>query len=232
MKFGEIKTIIENNFIDSVKDRKIFRENIQNFKKHFLKNPNLGKLYLVYGDLSKPRGLNEDEARKYLDEGIKWAKTLIKENKLPSIQNSLKENNYELIDSLVYDTSKTIEESLTIKNKILSSLQTKLKDETKVRLPISAMVKVSNEKIKEFLNSIDETTRKDIINLVSEDKKNLKENFVELKEEAVNKLSALIVAEVNPDLQNKLKETINKIENENFDVLNYYNLKRLNESLD
>ena len=94
------------------------------------------------------------------------------------------------------------------------------------------MVKVSNEKIKEFLNSIDETTRKDIINLVSEDKKNLKENFVELKEEAVNKLSALIVAEVNPDLQNKLKETINKIENENFDVLNYYNLKRLNESLD
>lgn len=232
MKFGEIKTIIENNFIDSVKDRKIFRENIQNFKKHFLTNPNLGKLYLVYGDLSKPRGLNEDEARNYLDEGIKWAKTLIKENKLPSIQNSLKENNYELIDSLVYDTSKTIEESLTIKNKILSSLQTKLKDETKVILPISAMVKVSNEKIKEFLTSIDETTRKDIINLVSEDKKNLKENFVELKEEAVNKLSVLIVAEVNPDLQNKLKETINKIENENFDVLNYYNLKRLNESLD
>ena len=62
MKFGEVKTIVENNLIDSVKDKSIFKENIKNFKKHFLKDPNLSKLYLIYDDLLKPRGLNEEEA--------------------------------------------------------------------------------------------------------------------------------------------------------------------------
>ena len=41
MKFGEIKTIIENNLVDSVKDKKVFKENIQNFKKHFLNDSKL-----------------------------------------------------------------------------------------------------------------------------------------------------------------------------------------------
>ena len=33
MKFGQIKTIVENNLSGSIKDKKIFKENIKNLKK-------------------------------------------------------------------------------------------------------------------------------------------------------------------------------------------------------
>lgn len=232
MKFGEIKTIIENNLIDSVKDKKVFKENIQNFKKHFLNNSKLSKLYLIYGDLSKPRGLSEEDANRYLDEGINWAKTLIKETKVPLIKNNLDKNDYELIDTLVYETSKTINESLAVKNKVLSILKAEIKEDGhKIKIPISAMVKVSNEKIKEHLNTMDELSRKEIVALLLESKDDLKYNFNLLKEDTVTKLKNIKSFENDLNLGIKLEETIHKVENEKFDILNYYMLKKLNQSL-
>jgi hypothetical protein len=232
MKFGEIKTIIENNLIDSVKDKKVFKENIQNFKKHFLNDSKLSKLYLIYGDLSKPRGLNEQEANKYLNEGVNWARTLIKEAKIPLVKNNLNKNDYELIDALVYETSKTIDESLDVKNKALSILQTKPKDDkSRINIPISSMIKVSNEKIKEHLNSLDESSKTELVALLSENKEDLKSNFSLLKEDTITKLENIKNSEKDLNLGKKLEETINKVSNEKFDILNYYMLKKLNQSL-
>lgn len=232
MKFGEIKTIIENNLVDSVKDKKVFKENIQNFKKHFLNDSKLSKLYLIYGDLSKPRGLNEEEANRYLNEGVNWARTLIKEAKIPLIKNNLNKNDYELIDALVYETSKTIDESLDVKNKALSILQTKPKEDiNRINIPISSMIKVSNEKIKEHLNSMDESSKAEIISLLSENKEDLKSNFSLLKEDTITKLKNIKNSEKDLNLGKKLEETIDKVSNEKFDILNYYMLKKLNQSL-
>lgn len=232
MKFGEIKTIIENNLVDSVKDKKVFKENIQNFKKHFLNDSKLSKLYLIYGDLSKPRGLNEEEANRYLNEGVNWARTLIKEAKIPLIKNNLNKNDYELIDALVYETSKTIDESLDAKTKALSVLQTKPKEDiNRINIPISSMIKVSNEKIKEHLNSMDESSKAEIISLLSENKEDLKSNFTLLKEDTITKLKNIKNSEKDLNLGKKLEETIDKVSNEKFDILNYYMLKKLNQSL-
>jgi hypothetical protein len=232
MKFGEIKTIIENNLVDSVKDKKVFKENIQNFKKHFLNDSKLSKLYLIYGDLSKPRGLNEEEANRYLNEGVNWARTLIKEAKIPLIKNNLNKNDYELIDALVYETSKTIDESLDAKTKALSVLQTKPKEDiNRINIPISSMIKVSNEKIKEHLNSMDESSKAEIISLLSENKEDLKSNFSLLKEDTITKLKNIKNSEKDLNLGKKLEETIDKVSNEKFDILNYYMLKKLNQSL-
>lgn len=232
MKFGEIKTIIENNLVDSVKDKKVFKENIQNFKKHFLNDSKLSKLYLIYGDLSKPRGLNEEEANRYLNEGVNWARTLIKEAKIPLIKNNLNKNDYELIDALVYETSKTIDESLDVKTKALSVLQTKPKEDiNRINIPISSMIKVSNEKIKEHLNSMDESSKAEIISLLSENKEDLKSNFTLLKEDTITKLKNIKNSEKDLNLGKKLEETIDKVSNEKFDILNYYMLKKLNQSL-
>lgn len=232
MKFGEIKTIIENNLVDSVKDKKVFKENIQNFKKHFLNDSKLSKLYLIYGDLSKPRGLNEEEANRYLNEGVNWARTLIKEAKIPLIKNNLNKNDYELIDALVYETSKTIDESLDVKTKALSVLQTKPKEDiNRINIPISSMIKVSNEKIKEHLNSMDESSKAEIISLLSENKEDLKSNFSLLKEDTITKLKNIKNSEKDLNLGKKLEETIDKVSNEKFDILNYYMLKKLNQSL-
>jgi hypothetical protein len=232
MKFGEIKTIIENNLVDSVKDKKVFKENIQNFKKHFLNDSKLSKLYLIYGDLSKPRGLNEEEANRYLNEGVNWARTLIKEAKIPLIKNNLNKNDYELIDALVYETSKTVDESLDVKTKALSVLQTKPKEDiNRINIPISSMIKVSNEKIKEHLNSMDESSKAEIISLLSENKEDLKSNFTLLKEDTITKLENIKNSEKDLNLGKKLEETIDKVSNEKFDILNYYMLKKLNQSL-
>jgi hypothetical protein len=232
MKFGEIKTIIENNLVDSVKDKKVFKENIQNFKKHFLNDSKLSKLYLIYGDLSKPRGLNEEEANRYLNEGVNWARTLIKEAKIPLIKNNLNKNDYELIDALVYETSKTIDESLDVKTKALSVLQTKPKEDiNRINIPISSMIKVSNEKIKAHLNSMDESSKAEIISLLSENKEDLKSNFSLLKEDTITKLKNIKNSEKDLNLGKKLEETIDKVSNEKFDILNYYMLKKLNQSL-
>jgi hypothetical protein len=232
MKFGEVKTIVENNLIDSVKDKSIFKENIKNFKKHFLKDPNLSKLYLIYDDLLKPRGLNEEEANKYLTEGLNWAKSLIKTTNIPIVKNKINENNYEIIDSLVYESAKTIDESLEMKNKVLTILQGKPSDNTKiVKLPISTMVKVSNEKISEYLGKIDESSKKELISLLSENKDDLKNKFKDLKESAIIKLNSLKESERDLEVKNKIDKTIKKVTLESFDILNYYTLNKLNESL-
>ena len=232
MKFGEVKTIVENNLIDSVKDKSIFKENIKNFKKHFLKDPNLSKLYLIYDDLLKPRVLNEEEANKYLTEGINWAKSLIKTTNIPIVKNKINENNYEIIDSLVYESAKTIDESLDFKNKILTILQTKPSDNTKiVNLPISTMVKISNEKISEYLGRFDESSRKELISLLSENKDDLKNKFKDLKESTIIKLNSLKESERDLEVKNKIDKTIKKVTLESFDILNYYTLNKLNESL-
>jgi hypothetical protein len=232
MKFGEIKTIVENNLIDSVKDKSVFKENMKNFKKHFLKDPNLSKLYLIYDDLLKPRGLNEEDASKYLKEGISLAKSLIKKTKLPVIKNKLVENNYQSIDALVYESAKTISESLDSKNKVLSILQAKPIDTTNfIKLPISAMLKVSNEKISEYISKIDESSKKELIALLSENKDDLKNKFKEIKENILIKLNTLKESESDLEVKNKVDKTIEKITLESFDILNYYTLNKLNESL-
>ena len=232
MKFGEIKTIVENNLIDSVKDKSVFKENMKNFKKHFLKDPNLSKLYLIYDDLLKPRGLNEEDASKYLNEGISLAKSLIKKTKLPVIKNKLVENNYQSIDALVYESAKTISESLDSKNKVLSILQAKPIDTTNfIKLPISAMLKVSNEKISEYISKIDESSKKELIALLSENKDDLKNKFKEIKENILIKLNTLKESESDLEVKNKVDKTIEKITLESFDILNYYTLNKLNESL-
>ena len=114
MKFGQIKTIVENNLSGSIKDKKIFKENIKNFKKHFLSDKNLSKLYVLYGDLSKPKSLTEENANIFLNEGISWAKSLLKKSKIPTIKNTINYNDYELIDKLVYDTTNSLEEKMRL----------------------------------------------------------------------------------------------------------------------
>ena len=167
MKFGKVKTIIENNLSESVKDKKIFKENIKNFKKHILSDKNLSKLYVLYGDLSKTRGLSESGAKTYLDEDIDWAKKLINKSKIPVILNKTDINEYENIDKLVYESTKNVEELVGIKKDILNILMQPIRlNENKINLPISSMVKVVNTKVNEYINTLNEETKKEILALL------------------------------------------------------------------
>jgi hypothetical protein len=232
MKFGRVKTIIENNLSESVKDKKIFKENIKNFKKHILKDKNLSKLYVLYGDLSKPRGLTESEAKTYLDEGIDWAKKLISKSKIPVILNKLDNNEYGNIDKLVYESTKSIEELVEIKKNILTVLVQPIKiNENKINLPISSMVKVVNTKVNEYINSLNEETKKEILSLLKEDKNKLNADFITLKSDTEKKLVELSLTETNAEVKTKILKAIDKVKTDKFDILNYYEIKNLNKSL-
>lgn len=232
MKFGKVKTIIENNLSESIKDKKIFKENIKNFKKHILADKNLSKLYVLYGDLSKPRGLSESAAKTYLDEGINWGKKLITKSKIPIILNKINENQYENLDKLIYETTNNLDELILIKESILKVLMQPIPiNENKVNIPISSMVKVVNNKINEYVNSLNEETKKEILALMKEDRHKLNSDFNFLKEDTEKKLLQISLTETNEEVKSKILKAIEKIKSDNFDILNYYEIKSLNKSL-
>ena len=232
MKFGKVKTIIENNLSESVKDKKIFKENIKNFKKHILSDKNLSKLYVLYGDLSKPRGLSESAAKTYLDEGIDWAKKLINKSKIPVILNKTDINEYENIDKLVYESTKNVEELVGIKKDILNILMQPIRlNENKINLPISSMVKVVNTKVNEYINTLNEETKKEILGLLKEDRNKLNDDFKSLKSDTEKKLIELSLNETNVEVKAKILKAIDKVKSDKFDILNYYEIKNLNKSL-
>jgi hypothetical protein len=232
MKFGKVKTIIENNLSESVKDKKIFKENIKNFKKHILSDKSLSKLYVLYGDLTKPRGLSESAARTYLDEGIDWGKKLIRKSKIPIILNKVDENQYENIDKLIYETTNNLDELVVIRGSVLKILMQPIAvNENKVNIPISSMVKVVNNKVNEYINSLNEETKKEILSLLKEDRTKLNTDFLSLKEDTEKKLFELTLTETNIEVKEKLLKAIEKVKSDKFDILNYYELKSLNKSL-
>jgi len=232
MKFGKVKTIIENNLSESVKDKKIFKENIKNFKKHILSDKSLSKLYVLYGDLTKPRGLSESAARTYLDEGIDWGKKLISKSKIPVILNKVDENQYENIDKLIYETTNNLDELVVIRRSVLKVLMQPIAvNENKVNIPVSSMVKVVNNKVNEYINSLNEETKKEILSLLKEDRTKLNTDFLSLKEDTEKKLFELTLTETNIEVKEKLLKAIEKVKSDKFDILNYYELKSLNKSL-
>jgi hypothetical protein len=59
----------------------------------------------------------------------------------------------------------------------------------------------------------------------------LKDSFNKLKEDTIQKLNLLNQKESDSEIKSKVDETISKIQNENVDRLNYFKLKKLNETI-
>lgn len=230
MVFGEIKTIIEANFVKSYGNKEDFKENLQLFKENFLTDKDLSKMYLLYSDLSSAKGLNESDAKEYLEEGIKRLKKLKNRVELP--KSSMDYNDYSDIDNLVYGNSLNIEETIQSKKNIIKKLMEKpLVYETNINIPISYSVKVANNEIKKYIENLDESARKDLFDILSRDKSELKEDFEKLKEEVSNKIETMLTEEQEESVSSKLKLVLEKVKEDKFDNLNYYKLKNLKENL-
>jgi hypothetical protein len=104
-------------------------------------------------------------------------------------------------------------------------------NENKVNIPISSMVKVVNNKVNEYINSLNEETKKEILSLLKEDKTKLNTDFLSLKEDTEKKLFELTLTETNIEVKEKLLKAIEKVKSDKFDILNYYEIKSLNKSL-
>ena len=233
MTFGKIKSIIENNLLESYKNEQEFKKSLKEFKQNVLNNKNMSKLYSLYDQLTTPQGLTEADAKDFLEEGITLIQKLVPTIKTPKTVYENVSNKYSNIDSLVYTNKLDLMERVQSKKTLIKTLVSSKPQPVKesINIPLKSMVSIANQTMKGYLDNLDESTKKEFIGLMSEDTTLLKEKFETLKESTITKLNTILENEQDFEIQTKLSETIDRLKFEKFDQLNFLKLKNLEESI-
>jgi hypothetical protein len=230
MTIGQLKTYFEKRFTESFQDEKEFKQVLKEFKTIVLKNKSISKAYNVYDELSTPQGINESETMDYINEGLRMISSDLKKQKLPQI--NISENNYSNLDELIYNDGLGLSEVFKLKKEISKVLSTNKKElKESIKIPVSSMIKIANQTLNGYLETLDESSKRELLQLVKEDRKLSESNFIELKESTISKLTVIKDVEKNSSTSKKIEETINTIKNQEFNQLNYFKLKKLNETL-
>lgn len=238
MKFGILKSKIENVLLESYTND-TFKDEIKNFKKLVLENKNISKLFYLYDELNSPKSLTESFAREYINESIKMYENTVNKikqsdlNKIKSWVGDKKVNNlYENIDTLFSSDVLTIDSKIKCRNQIVESLKKIPQQKTKgVELPLSTMVSVANKTIKTYIDNLNESDKKELMKLLSEDDEKLNTDFEGLKKDIVVKLNEMKENNTDTTMLTRIDETLSKVISEKYDKLTYFKLKGLKESL-
>lgn len=232
MTFGKIKSLIEHNLIESYKDEKEFKKSLKEFKHNVLSNKTMSKLYSLYDQLSTPQGLSESDAKDFLEEGVHLIQKLLPTIKLPKTLSENVVNKYADIDSLVYTNKLNLLERVNSKKNITSVLtSTNNVVKESINIPLKSMVTIANQTLNKYVETLDESSKKEFFQLISEDAKSLEDKFEVIRESAINKLNVILEKEQEFELRTKLSETIDRLKTEKFDQLNFLKLKSLEESI-
>jgi hypothetical protein len=233
MRFGVIKTLIENKLVKSFVDKKLDKD-IKFFKNELLENKSFKRLYFIYDTLKENKSLDKETAEYLVDDLSKEVKSIkLTESFLNKIEKwtrgVVKENNYTTIDDLIYgDDLKPEKKSIAKKNIVESLMQTPIIKESKKIVPISTMLKIANANIEKTLSELNESEREEVISTL---KKNpTEEEFETIKESTIQKLEKLI-SESDEDIKQTLLETKNKIQSTEFNKKEFIKLEQLNRGL-
>jgi len=229
MTFGEIKSIIENNLLKSYNNKQELKE----FKQDVLNNKNMSRLYSLYDQLTTPQGLTETEAKDFLEEGINLIQKLTPTIKTTRISSKNVSNQYINIDSLVYVNKLDLMERVQSKKNLIKILVSSKPEPIKesINLPLKSMINIANQTMNGYIENLDESSKKEFIQLMSEDTTLLKRKFKTLQKNTIVKLTNLLENEKESEIKTKLSETIDKLKVEKFDQLNFFKLKNLDESI-
>jgi hypothetical protein len=238
MKFGILKSKIENVLLESYKNN-TFKDELKTFKKLVIENKNVAKIFYLYDELNTPKGLNESYSNDYINECIKIYENAVNKIKQSDINqivawvgNKNVESNYTDIDTLFSSDVLTIESKIKSRKIISESLRKLPITTTKgIDLPLSTMVSVANKTIKNYIDGLNESDKKELINLLSEDDSSLTEKYITLKESVVEKLNNMKESSDDNSVKSRIDETLTKVLSEKFDKLSYFKLKGLNENL-
>jgi hypothetical protein len=232
MTFGKVKSIIEKNLLESYKNEAEFKKNIREFKHNVLNNKSLSKAYSIYDQLSSPQGLSESDAKEFLEEGVVLLQRILPTIKMPKALQESEKNSYSDIDTLVYTKTINIKERIEAKKNILNTL-VKPKSEIKesISIPVSSMVKIANKTLMSYIENMDESSKKEFFQIISEDQDTLKTKFEELKGKTIEKLESILEQEKENDVKEKITETIVRLKDEKFDQMNFLKLKNLENSI-
>jgi len=232
MTFGQIKSLIEKNLLESYKNEVEFKKSLREFKHNVLNNKSISKVYNLYDQLSTPQGLNESEAKEFIEDGVNLLQRILPSIKLPKSLEEEVSNNYSDIDTLVYTKKISLSERVQAKKNIIETLK-KQKSSVKesINIPVTSMVKIANQTLRSYIETMDENSKKEFFQIVSEDNRNLENRFEELKTSAISKLQSILENENESDVKTKINETIDKLKQEKFDQLNFLKFKNLEGSL-
>jgi len=238
MKFGLLKSKIEKTLEESYK-KNSFKDTLFIFKELVLENKNISKLYYLYDELSSNKALNESTANELLNQSI-----VVYENTINKIsKKNLEElnlwvghvkskNNYTDLDNLFSNSVLTLENKVKSKKIILENLKkVPEKIETVKTLPVEKLVSVANKTLHNFINSLNEESKKTLTKILSEDENKLKLKYELLKEDVVDKLEDIKKNEVDSEILKTIDETLNRLQNENFDRISFVKLQELNRSI-
>ena len=236
--FGLLKTKIENVLLESYAND-TFKNELKTFKKLVIENKNISKLFYLYDELSSPKSLKESYCNDYINECIKIYENTVNKLKQSDVNqlnawvgNKKVENNYTDIDTLFSSDVLTIESKIKSRKVISESLKKLPITKTEgIDLPLSTMVSVANKTIKNYIDGLNESDKKEIIKLLSEDDKELTIKFNTLKENVVDKLNAMKDSSEDNSVKGRIDETLTKVISEKYDKLTYFKLKSLNENL-
>ena len=240
MKFGILKSKIEETLLESYKT-KTFKEEFKNFKKYVLENKNVSKLFYLYDGLTTNKGLSKDIVDSYINECVTIYENTI--NKIDTkslsglnkwVSNTNSKNIYEDIDTLFSNNVLNITSKIEVRKTISENLQKEVvvtESTFAGNVPFKSMVNIVNSTAKKYIESLNESDKKELMSILTEDEKVLEEKFETLKSEAIGKLNSVIIEEVDVEVKNKVKETMTKLTSESFTKLGYYKLTKLNENL-
>jgi hypothetical protein len=239
IKFGNIKSKIEEKLLESYSNN-TFKTEMKNFKSLVLGNKNISKLFYLYDEMSSKKGINESLVNDYIYECITIYENTINKIEDNTILNLKKwvsnvncENKYENIDNLFSTDVLTIESRLKSK-KIISENLIKSPENKKVEtvnLPISTMVNIANKTFSNYVESLNESDRKELINFLKTDESELEPQYESIKNEVKSKLISIVESTSDTETLERVNETITKVDSETFNKLNYFKLKNLNENL-
>jgi hypothetical protein len=238
MEFGLLKTKIEKMLIESYKNDAIKRD-VFVFNEFIVKNKNLSKLYYLYDELNSNKGLNESLADEFINQSIVIYENLInkiKPSELKEIQlwvGHLKcENEYKNVDKLLSTNVTNILGKIEGKKLVKESLMKNQPEKKEVsKIPLKSMVEIANQTIEKYLDTLTESEKNEVKNLLSKDEKSLMESFYVVKGSVIGKLEKLQEGEQDKEVSEKINETIKKVKDETFDKMTYVKLQKLNENL-
>jgi hypothetical protein len=237
IKFGILKSKIEKVLLESYSNNTI-KDELKKFKTNVLNNKNVSKLFYLYDELNSNKGLSESVVSDYINECTTIYENTINKIKPSEFQkikswvgNVKTNNNYENVDNLFSTDVLTIESRLQSRKVISESLKkNKPLEKEVVNLPLSTMVNVANKTITTFMEGLNESEKKELLSLLSEDDSKLIDNFDNIKNDVIVKLENL---KENSDESTliRINETIQKVTSEKYDKLSYFKLKGLKDTL-
>ena len=218
MKFGKLKSKIENKLVESYKNGTI-KSDMSKFNSLVLKNKNVSKLFYLYDELTSNRGLNESIANEYINQSITFYENTINKinpNDLKDLNAWLEgteyNNEYDVVDELFSTGITKLEEKITSKKTILETITKSPKEEKEiVNIPLKTMVGIANKTIRDYVSNLSESDQKKIKTILSSNEDELKEKYNSLKESVISKLEKIQESEQDKEVGNAINETIEKV---------------------